>query len=119
MTLLEGFGYIIFLAEFLFAFSTFYYLVNILTTIKREGIREFVKNSFHVSDVFTVFMSILALILYGARNVIVRNLIKRIEETRGNVYIRSEPKNETLGKIGSKITNKAATFLVALVPIFD
>ena len=46
------------------------------------------KNSFHVSDVFTVFMSILALILYGARNVIVRNLIKRIEATRGNVYIR-------------------------------
>ena len=33
-------------------------------------------------------MSILALVLYGARNVIVRNLIKRIEDTRGNVYIR-------------------------------
>jgi hypothetical protein len=45
----------------LFAFATFYYLVNIITTVKREGMREFTKNSFHISDVFTVFMSILAL----------------------------------------------------------
>jgi hypothetical protein len=74
---LEGFGYVIFGAEFLFAFATFYYLVNIITTMKREGIREFTKNSFHMSDVFTVFMSILALVLYGFRSVIVRDLVKR------------------------------------------
>ena len=46
------------------------------------------KNSFHMSDVFTVFLSILAIILFGFRSVIVRNLVKRIEETNGNIYVR-------------------------------
>ena len=72
---LEGFGYVIFGAEFLFAFATFYYLVNIITTVKREGMREFTKNSFHMSDVFTVFMSILAL----------GDLLKRIDNK--TIYI--------------------------------
>ena len=31
---------------------------------------------------------VLALVLYGFRSVIVRDLVKRIEETHGNVYIR-------------------------------
>ena len=76
---LEGFGYVIFGAEFLFAFATFYYLVNIITTVKREGMREFTKNSFHMSDVFTVFMSILAL----------GNLLRSIDNktVRDHVYI--------------------------------
>ena len=36
-TNLQGFGYIILIAEILFACSIFYYIINIATTMKKEG----------------------------------------------------------------------------------
>ena len=87
-TRLEGFGYAIRMAETLFAVSTFYYTVSVLTKMKKEGIFEFFKDSWNVSDVFTIFLSLTALILYGIRSVVVRELLKKISSTKGNVYVR-------------------------------
>ena len=85
---LQGFGYVIFAAELLFSVSTFYYIVNLLQKIKIAGFREFLKDFWNASDLFTVMMSIIALILYGTRSIVVRNVLKRISLTKGNDYIR-------------------------------
>ena len=84
---LEGFGYVILLAETLFAVSTFYYTVSVLSTLKKEG-KAFFSNPWNLSDVFTILLSVLALILYGIRSIVVRELLKKISATRGNIYLR-------------------------------
>ena len=84
---LEGFGYFIMLAETLFAVSTFYYTVGVLATLKKEG-KAFFKNPWNLADVFTILLSVLALILYGIRSIVVRELLKKISATRGNIYLR-------------------------------
>ena len=85
---LKGFGYVIVFAETLFAVSTFYYTVSVLTKMKKEGVFEFFKNSWNIADVFTILLSLGALILYGIRSVVVRELLKKISSTKGNVYVR-------------------------------
>ena len=85
---LQGFGYFVLLSETLFTVSTFYYLINVIATMKREGFKNFFKNSWNWADMFTLFMSVTALILYGVRSIVVRNLIKKISATKGNAYIR-------------------------------
>ncbi len=84
----EGFGIIVLLCEMLFAFSTFYYTVNVITLMKKQGLTTFFGDSWNLADLFTVLMSVLALILYGVRSVVVRSLVKAISETKGNEYIR-------------------------------
>ena len=79
----QGFGYFVLLSEFLFAVSTFYYIVNLISKLKREGIKEFFGSSWNLADLFTSIMSVVALILYGIRSVVVRNLVKKISATKG------------------------------------
>ena len=80
--------FFIYAADILFAVSTFYYLTNVLATMKKEGFSDFMKNSWNVLDVFTLILSGLALILYFVKTLVVRDIQRRIEITRGNVYIR-------------------------------
>ena len=68
---LEGFGYFVLLSEMLFAFSTFYYFVNVLAALKKQGLSQFCANSWNLSDVFTLTMSVAALVLYGVRSIVV------------------------------------------------
>ena len=85
---LKGFGYVIAMAETLFAVSTFYYTVSVLTKMKKEGVFQFFKNSWNIADVFTILLSLAALLLYGIRSVVVRELLKKISSTKGNIYVR-------------------------------
>ena len=55
------------IAEILFAVATFYYLVNLLAVLKKEGRKEFCANGWNLADCFTVALSIVLLGLYILR----------------------------------------------------
>jgi hypothetical protein len=67
-------GYIVLAAECLFILATFYYIVNLLAVLKKEGTKEFCGNNWNLADCLTVAMSILALILYVVRLFIVADM---------------------------------------------
>ena len=57
------FDNIIFVCEIIFLVSVFYYLISLITTYKKEGAREFFGNSWNIVDIFTVALSLLAIVL--------------------------------------------------------
>ena len=75
-------------AEILFAVSTFYYIVNLLAVLKKEGSKEFCANKWNLVDCGTVALSLLLLALYIVRLFVVQSMLQLIELTRGNSYIR-------------------------------
>ncbi|XP_059084074.1 uncharacterized protein LOC131881274 [Tigriopus californicus] len=84
----EGFGYVVQAAEVLFVCSIFYYIINIITAIRKEGCSSFFSNAWNIADVITVTLSLFALTLYVAKKVVVIEMTKEFGETRGNKYIR-------------------------------
>ena len=72
------FGYVIKSAEILFAVSTFYYMVNMIVVMKKEGVKEYFSNSWNLADIFTMFLSIIALILYVIRMFAVDDMTKEV-----------------------------------------
>lgn len=84
----EGFGYVVQAAEILFVCSIFYYIINIITAIRKEGCSNFFNNAWNIADVVTVTLSLFALTLYVAKKVVVIQMTKEFGETRGNKYIR-------------------------------
>ena len=77
-------------AEVLFAVSTFYYIVNLLAVLKKDGSKEFCKNKWNLVDAGTCALSILLLGLYIVRLLVVLDMEKKINDTKGNSYIRDE-----------------------------
>ena len=84
----DPFSYVVMAAESLFVISILYYIINIVSTLKKEGCRKFCENTWNIADCITVILSVLAVILYVVKFMIVRETTKSINETRGNVYIR-------------------------------
>lgn len=60
----DGFGFVALAAEVLFVVATFYYVVNVVVTLKREGCRAFCNSTWNIIDMFTVVLSLIALVLY-------------------------------------------------------
>ena len=84
----DGFGIVVRLAEVLFVASIFYYLINVIAVLKKEGCRQFCQNSYNVSDLLTVILSLFALVLYVAKAIVTADITREISETNGNKYIR-------------------------------
>ncbi len=70
----EGWGFIVLMSELLFALSTFYYVVNVVAKMKK-GIYQFFKVSWNLADLTTAVMSVMALILYAVRSLVVNDQI--------------------------------------------
>ncbi len=75
-------GYLVTFAEIFFVVSTFYYIVNMLAILKKEGMRDFCANGWNLVDCFTVALSVLALIMYTIRLFVVADMNQRINQTR-------------------------------------
>eukprot|EP00095_Tigriopus_kingsejongensis_P009158 maker-scaffold798_size95657-snap-gene-0.28 protein:Tk09158 transcript:maker-scaffold798_size95657-snap-gene-0.28-mRNA-1 annotation:"polycystic kidney disease protein 1-like 2-like" len=84
----EGFGYVVLAAEILFVCSIFYYTIHIIASIRKEGCVNFFNNAWNIADVITVTLSCFALTLYVAKKVVVVDMTKEFNRTRGNEYIR-------------------------------
>ena len=84
----KGMGNLVLIAEVAFAISTFYYMTSVVFNMKREGCRAYCSDAYNFIDVSTVIFSLIAIALKGIRVVVVRDLTKRISETKGNEYIR-------------------------------
>ena len=67
------------IAEILFAVSTFYYFVNLLAVLKKEGRKEFCNNKWNLADCFTVALSIILLGLYILRLFVVSKNLKKLK----------------------------------------
>ena len=85
---IDGWGIATSIAEILFLVATFYYVVMVIMAIKREGCAKFFDSTWNVIDFFTVGLSIIAIILYTSRMLLVREMTKEFNETQGNKYIR-------------------------------
>ncbi len=72
----EGFGIIVLMSELLFALSTFYYVVNVVTKMKK-GVYKFFQYSWNLADLMTAVMSVMALILYAVRSLVVKQTFMR------------------------------------------
>jgi hypothetical protein len=81
-------GYVVMMAEFLFIFATFYYFVNLMSVVKREGWSKFWSSNWNKADCLTLILCVVALGLYLLRFYVVKEMMKKIKETRGNEYIR-------------------------------
>ena len=58
----DGFkGYVLFAAEIFFMVSTFYYIINLLAVLKKDGRTEFCNNKWNLADCLTVVLSLLAI----------------------------------------------------------
>ena len=68
--------------------STFYYIVNLLAVLKKDGATEFCNNKWNLADCLTVALSIIAIGLWVVRLYVVKEFLSDIKETRGNSYIR-------------------------------
>ena len=53
--------YITLTAQVLFIASTFYYIVNLLAVLKKDGFSEFTANKWNLADCVTIFLSIVAI----------------------------------------------------------
>lgn len=98
-------GYIILVAEIFFTVSTFYYTTTVMVGLKREGCRAYCSDVYNFIDVSTVIFSMIAICLKGVREVVVRELTKRISETKGNEYIRLQD---------AELLNRWFTYFIAI-----
>ena len=80
-------GYLTTTAEVLFVASTFYYLLNNLTILKKVGCNAFFKDAWNTIDVFTIFFSLLTIGLWLAKLLIVGEMVKEIGRTKGNEFV--------------------------------
>ena len=58
-------------AEVLFMVSTFYYIINLLAVLKKDGKTEFCNNKWNLADCLTVALSLLAIGLYVCKTYLV------------------------------------------------
>lgn len=84
----DGFGIVTMIAQALFVFSTFYYIVDVIMAIKREGCNGFFSNSWNVIDLATVFFSVFSMILFVVRLLMTNSMTSAFDESQGNRYIR-------------------------------
>ena len=84
----SSFATLVRIAEVLFVASLFYYVINVITVMKKEGCRQFFNSSYNISDLVTVILSVIALVLYVAKQIVTSSVIREISETKGNKYIR-------------------------------
>lgn len=80
-------GYVTMACEVAFCLSTFYYIINSLGVLKELGAKEFFKQAWNVVDVFTIFLSLLAIGLQLLKQYEVLKLTKKIGLTKGNAYL--------------------------------
>ena len=60
-------GYCVFACEIFFILSTFYYIMNTLGVLKSSGCVEFFKDSWNIVDIFTIFLSLLTIIMWAVK----------------------------------------------------
>ena len=101
----KGMGNLVLIAEVAFAISTFYYMTSVVFNMKREGCRVYCSDAYNFIDVSTVIFSLIAIALKGVRVVVVRELTKRISETKGNEYIRLQD---------AELLNRWFTYFIAI-----
>ena len=53
--------------QLLFVISTFYYLLNVILTLKSMGLRDYFKESWNVVDILTITVSILTIGIWGIK----------------------------------------------------
>ena len=63
--------YVMWTAEVLFMVSTFYYIINLLAVLKKDGKTEFCNNKWNLADCLTVALSLLAIGLYVCKTYLV------------------------------------------------
>ena len=63
--------YVMMTAEVLFMVSTFYYIINLLAVLKKDGKTEFCNNKWNLADCLTVALSLLAIGLYVCKTYLV------------------------------------------------
>ena len=63
--------YVMMAAEVLFMVSTFYYIINLLAVLKKDGKTEFCNNKWNLADCLTVALSLLAIGLYVCKTYLV------------------------------------------------
>ena len=80
-------GIVTLACEIAFCLSTFYYIINSLGVLKELGAKEFFQQAWNVVDVFTIFLSLLAIGLQLLKQFEVLKLTKMISDTKGNSYL--------------------------------
>ena len=76
--------------EVLFILSTFYYFLNTLSMLKSMGCSEFFRDSWNIVDIFTILLSMQAILLWGLKAWVVMEMTKKIGASRGNEFIPIE-----------------------------
>ena len=52
----DFFGTVTIIAEVFFAIATFYYIINVIASIRNEGWSKFMQNTWNIIDFFTVIL---------------------------------------------------------------
>ena len=83
-----SFNTIVTIAQILFVVSVLYLVINCAVIVKKLGCRGFCGNFWHMADLSTILISLAAIAMFVLQKLEVMNVVKLINETKGNSYLR-------------------------------